>query len=656
MQNPLRLPATIAAFLLAHPAQSELVLVENGESRMPIVIFADAPPLTRQAADELTYYIEKTSGARPEVLEGLPDPLPESAIWVGVQPVLTELFPDQDFDFQHPEEILIAANDRHLVIAGRDRWDPEHLVIRGVEGVQQEYGTHNAVYTFLHDYLGVRWLWPGELGEDVLETPTIAFEPFAYRYHPQVRARGGLLAYSTLFRGGPGEPPSKRGFSNNFWLRAQRLQLCELTSDGGHGPWSRWWDRFYETHPEYFALQPDGTRSRAGNRVTMCHSNPDIAEQWLDDVAAELEENPTRRVFNPSPTDGWTRGHCICEHCRAWDHPEGEIRRPFIWEGISQDYVALTDREMKFANRVARGLKERFPDRDLYVYWLAYGHSRPAPVEEVPDDNVVIVNVANFLLRSDSGDRGSTTGKTHRENFGDWGRVTQNNFWRPNTGNPVGWQWGMPDVPFTRTIEDMQFAADNGWMGIYVDYNRQHWATQGPLNYLMAQLTWNPHQDGPAILQDYYRRAFGPAAEAMEAYWTYMEDIREACYGTQQPGRADHDLFDFYNADRLAPAQRKLDRALAQAADGPEVYRRRIAFVQAGLDFTRLATECGRLGREIRAGRDPDGAARAQIERNWEQLGKLRLAQPGAFRWGMFFDRRGTPRLHRQVPSILLAP
>ncbi len=85
-----------------------------------MIIFENAPPNTRQAADILAEYIEKISGAEPEVLEGEPDPLPENAVWVGYQPKLEELFPDMDFDFEHPEQIVIAANDSHLVIAGRD--------------------------------------------------------------------------------------------------------------------------------------------------------------------------------------------------------------------------------------------------------------------------------------------------------------------------------------------------------------------------------------------------------------------------------------------------------------------------------------------------------------------------------------------------------
>lgn len=44
---------------------------------------------------------------------------------------------------------------------------------------------------FLQDRLGVRWLWPGE--EDVVPCERIAVAPGEVRYHPQIRARGGLL-------------------------------------------------------------------------------------------------------------------------------------------------------------------------------------------------------------------------------------------------------------------------------------------------------------------------------------------------------------------------------------------------------------------------------------------------------------------------------
>ncbi|MCA1810187.1 MAG: DUF4838 domain-containing protein [Lentisphaerae bacterium] len=462
----------------ASHAAEKLVLVEDGVSRAPIVIYQDMPPLTRMAAEELAEYIEKSSGARPEIIEGLPDPLPDHAIWVGYQPVLNKIFPDVDFDFKHPEEILIAANTSHLVIAGRDIWDPANLVVEGkfsnVEGVQQEYGTHNAVYTFLHDQLGVRWLWPGELGEDVPENKTIALDPFVYRYHPQVVSRGSLFAYSTLHRvGTERREPYSGGAPSGYWLRAQRLQLDSMPYPGGGGGFGKWWERFHETHPDYFALQPGGKRdlcTKPGN-VKLCVSNPAVWEQWVADVAVQLEEDPNLRAFNGAPGDGYHHGHCICDNCRDWDHPDGEPRR-LIWQGLAQEYVSLTERYVIFANHLARLLKERFPDKELYVYTYAYGHTRPAPVEVVPDDNVIIGNVANFLLRGDGPDGSSIRGTTKKEQYAGWGQVTKMHFWRPNVGNPVGFQRGFPDVPLQRTIEDMKFAAEYGLKGIYVDPGR----------------------------------------------------------------------------------------------------------------------------------------------------------------------------------------
>ena len=152
----------------------------------------------------LADYVEKISGSRPAVIAGEPQILPQRAIWVGLQPTNKGTFPNTDFDFEHHEEFLIKANKSHLLITGRDIWHPDHLVVKGkretVNGAQREYGTTNAIYTFIHDYLDVRWLWPGELGEDFKKRTRIALEPFELRYHPPLRARSKVLAFSVLFR------------------------------------------------------------------------------------------------------------------------------------------------------------------------------------------------------------------------------------------------------------------------------------------------------------------------------------------------------------------------------------------------------------------------------------------------------------------------
>lgn len=49
----------MAGFFQADAAENELVLVEDGESLAPVVVFQDAPPKTRRAAEELVDYLEK---------------------------------------------------------------------------------------------------------------------------------------------------------------------------------------------------------------------------------------------------------------------------------------------------------------------------------------------------------------------------------------------------------------------------------------------------------------------------------------------------------------------------------------------------------------------------------------------------------------------
>ncbi|MCA9122732.1 MAG: DUF4838 domain-containing protein [Planctomycetaceae bacterium] len=637
-----------ALVCLASTVRAEFTLVDV-EARVqpaPLVLFANAPPKTREAAVELADYIETICGVRPALMDGAPKDLLERAIWVGYQPALDALFPDADFDFQHPEEILIAANDNHLVIAGRDRWDAKHLIVEGIDekivGRQQEYGTVNAVYTFLQDKLGVRWFWPGELGEDVPRRKRITLDPFEFRYHPQIRARGGAFNFSAL---------SNKGYGRSHqWTRRQRLQLDSLRSEGGHA-FGDWHERFHETRPELFALQPDGTRGThpSPKNVKLCQSNPAVWEQWLADVEAKLKKDPTLTEFNASPNDGWSSGHCICENCRAWDHPDGEPRL-MHWHHHRETRPALSDRHVTFANKLAERLKQRYPDKDYRVMMLCYGHSRPAPIKARPAENVIMVSVANFFGRTHLVDRGSTWGTTHRDQLAAWGKLAHQVMWRPNTGSPVGWQQGLPDVSIAQTIENIQFAADNRCVGIYIDAVWEHWATQGPQYYVMAQLFWNPTQDGEKVLDDYYRRAFGPTAANVRAYFETIERARMAYVKEHGYGGGVFNFPRLYTDELLSESREHLRLAAAKVETAPEIYRRRVAFVRAGLTYSERLIETIRLMESY--WRKQDDAVAAKVLANWQEIEQLCQANPFAINWGPV--RPTTPRmigLHPDHPN-----
>ncbi len=625
---------------------ADLILADVGITPAPIIVFKDAPPRTRDAAVTLANYIEKISGKKPAVLNGDPSPMPERAIWIGVQPAVKTLFPKTDFDFKHPEETLIAANEKHLVIAGRDRWDPAHMEAKGrlstKTGVQQEYGTANAVYCFLSDQLGVRWLWPGE--DDVVKKERIAIATMEWRYHPQIRARAGL--FTKLELGDHKEGPDLE------WARIQRVQLDSMELEGGHG-FGDWWEKYSKTDPDFFALQPDGTRSpnaKASN-TKMCESNPKVWQQWLAEVDEQLRENPTKRLFNVSENDGYGFGHCVCKECQAKDRPEAE-RFPFRWKNHGEDRPALSDRQVIFANTLARLLKKRYPDKELYVQLLAYGYSRPAPIAAVPDDNVIIASVSNFSMRSPK--ERETPMKQHV----DWSKKAAHMMWRPNLGNPAGLTWGMPDVAMRQAGEDFRFAADTHCIGIYFDMFWYHWANQGPHYYAVAHLAWNPHTDVQALMNDYYQRTYGPAAADLKAYWELLERTRME-FVTAKPSRMRvFDLPEKYTPALLAKAQSHLDAAATKLASADEKYRRRLHFTRCGFEFTKLVVSTRAAMQKFEASKGKDAEAKAQVLANWARVEVMEKEYPAfAINWRSVFAvstpagrNKRTEGLHPDAP------
>ena len=622
----------IAAVLAATvPARAaDLVLATKDSPPLPIIVSADAPPRTRNAAEVMAGYIEKISGKKPLVMLGASSPAPDSAIWVGVQPEVKALFPKVDFDFKHPEEIVFAANEKHVVIAGRDRWDPKHMEAKGrlstKTGMQQEYGTANAVYTFIRDQLGVRWLWPGE--DDVLKQASISVASMEQHYHPQIRARAGL--FTKLELGDHKEGPDME------WARVQRLQLDSMEIDGGHG-FGHWWEKYSKTNPEFFALQPDGTRSPhpTPNNTKLCESNPQVWQQWLTEVEEQLRVDPTQRVFNVSENDGYDFGHCVCQDCLAKDHPDGE-KFTFRWRGKQEERPALTDRQVVFANTLGRMLKKRFPDKELYVQLLAYGYSRPAPIAAMPDENVIIANVGNFAMR------GKKERETPMKQHAEWAAKAKHIMWRPNLGNPAGLSWGMPDVPITQLAEDFRFAAETQCLGLYFDMFWYHWSTQGPLYYALAHLAWDPKADVAALMDDYYQRCYGLAAADAKAYWQLLERTRmEFVVEKPSPFRA-FELPQKYTAELFAQAQAHLDSAAAKLISADEKFRRRLHFTRCGFEFAKLAVDTRAAMQQFEASKGKDEAAKARVLANWDRTVVMQKEfPPYAINWNATFHTPG---------------
>ncbi|MFC1454171.1 DUF4838 domain-containing protein [Verrucomicrobiota bacterium] len=621
------------------PGTSGLILVQDGKSLAPIVIFKDAPPYTKNSAYELADFIEKISGVKPAVIEGQPDPLPEHAIWVGFQPVVKKLFPKINFNFKNPEEILLTANANHLLILGRDKWDPSHMTVqlgknKGViQGKQQEYGTANAVYTFLQDSLGVRWLWPGPSGEDILKYNTIAFTPFEYRYFPKFLSRSGAFSYSSFERGKLARKPNQK------WCKYQRVLLDSLYVTGGLG-FSDFYSRFRETKPELFALQPDGTRFKAspterrpGRTARLCQSNPEVWDLWLAIVEEQLKNDPNLINFSASPNDNRLTANCVCDKCVKLDQPDARPYNAF-WKEGAQEYVCLTDRYITFVRHLADKLKKRFPDKNYTVDYCAYGTSRDAPLINIPPENILISFDGNFPWY------GQEENADQRNEFAKWAAKGFKMIHRP-APHGCGWDQGLPLAILDEMIDTFRFLSKNNCIGLVLDMNWEHWATQGPTLYLMGKLSWNPDVDGHKMLEDYYNRGFGPAASEIKAYWKLFEKARNE-YRSSQPRRGKASYMnkgklplltyhkELFTPQLLAKAEKLLDKAMRVVADDPK-YSERIKYVRSGLDYTKLQSDNMGLMNKYLDGDKKDLALADKMRKNWDDISEVIVKFPANF-------------------------
>jgi len=128
----------------AFGADGELALVRDGASAFTVVHAADAPASVRTAARELREYVEKATRARLPIVEGA---APAGTACISLGDTALARAAGIDTTGVPLEGFRLVSRGGHLFILGPD--------------------TRDGVCTFLEEFLDVRWLLPGPLGEDV---------------------------------------------------------------------------------------------------------------------------------------------------------------------------------------------------------------------------------------------------------------------------------------------------------------------------------------------------------------------------------------------------------------------------------------------------------------------------------------------------------
>lgn len=569
--------SVVAIGIFSHSAAGS-ELVRNGKAIASIVVPARPSAVESYAAAELQYHIEASTGAHlPIVVEGAALP-PGSRVYLGkchaaaVAGIDPSGLPGNSY--------IVTTVGSDLFITGKDgRGDPLDL--------DTHEGTLFGLYDLLESQLQVRWLWPGSLGEVIPHRTDLSLAPVDATVKP--------LLWFKQWRGG-----SSHG--ERVWLKRQRfgrsVQPAYGHSFGGY------WPRFGKTHPEYFAMLPDGTRrldptSEPGPEwVHMCVSEPGLAKQIIADWTAR----GAPEFLNVCEDDGWAG--CACERCLSWDQPDPDNPVPFdhrlqaarkVFDSGGDAWQlqlgSLSDRYALFWKAVADDAAKTRPDVKVVSY--VYDNYRKPPVKAMLSQNVLCGVVPQESIFGYS----KTDSNVFRHDWSGWERTGCALFLRPN------YTLQAQNFPafYARTLgQDLKFAAAHGLKGTDFDSLTSKYSTQGPTFYMLATILNHPDGSVEKVI-DEFCAAFGPAKGSVKEYFDLWESIYPQYSAAQQSERikakrkygaglyGPYYLLagEIYTPQIMSSAWLILDNAHAQAAGDPQA-RARVEWLQKGLKHAEL--------------------------------------------------------------------
>lgn len=566
--------------LTAHSSAPQW-LVKDGQANARIVIAEEPPRLVTLAANELQEYIEKISGAELEIANS-PGEDGKISIFIGRTPYtdamgitaeglnhgafrmvttdrgLVLIGHDQDFEPTEP----VASNHRD-----RERARAEWQEISGlptnnpIGSIHRNYhrrsgiwakdqgGSLQAVYQFLRD-IGVRWYMPGEIGEVVPQSSSIALPVVNETVIPDVTFRDLRLGNVPQFP-----------WEDFVWY--WRLGLNSEDLGGAHGMRAILSNEEYrQNKPEFYAVY-GGEPINHTNHA--CYSNEELLQVTIDHVRAAFDHFDIPAI-NVMPEDGYR--HCERESCA------GRTPSEVVWE---------------FVNNVAKEVYKTHPDR-LIVCGAYTAYQTPPDTIEKFSPNVA-ARISWTRARLDDQERWDE----FNDLVSQWNaKLAPNRLLRNEN---IHWS-ANPDFPiiFPRSTA-LELSRLKGYLvGENSSVPRSpddRWERSGisHLNiYVLSRYFWDSSQDLDELLDEYYTLFYGPAADEMRAAFEFAENSFS---------RRTH-------PNRNIPLETSIEFVelihKARAAAGDTVYGQRIDVVLG--DLTPVAELQTRLAERIAAG-DP---------------------------------------------------
>jgi hypothetical protein len=598
-------------------AVDSVSLAEGGQPRAVIVLpdGAGRRSAEQAAADMLTSALQRISGAEFSVLKEadlggttvadgritaatavLPGgPPAEAFILLGKTRLTAELgLSDEGLGVGG---MRVATRGNAVALIGGPAGEGAHV---------DDGGLRYAVVELLEQF-GCRYLWPGELGLVMPRQERLVVPQLDLAHTPKVGRRGLRSSQDQWDEKDAARVLHPLGMTVEEWeiIRSeaardpvaiswpdwQRLG-GEMPNFGHGGAGLKDADWALREHPEWFALQADGTRDQGGiARWRLCKSNPALIEHVAKDIIRRRNEDPSLTLVSLCPNDGGYSSWCLCDACQALDPRNGppetilRFERAGSSKRVEYPYVSLTDRMVYYWNGIAERVSKAHPD--LLFGVSAYSRFNRPPVERRLHPNLVVRYVRN-----------------DHEGWQGWQQAgAQRIFWRPNI-LLINRRHGKLQSIVREIADHMKFFADHGMAMTDISSIRHHWATLGLTYYATARLTWNPHLSAEEIIADYARHGFGAGGPQIEKFFHRVEDLTAAAsrgFDEEEGEEADARA----GAVAFAELRRLLNEAEAAAQDD-EPARARIVFLRHGLNFTDLQNTLDELTRRAEAGEEVD--------------------------------------------------
>jgi len=328
------------AMTLLTSAANATKLSENGRALLPIVVSAQASEGEKAAAQVLSDYLKRISGADFKVETAATLSATSPGIVLGTAARMTPAI--SNFKLDDPtatEDYLLRSHTNGIALIGASELAVEH-----------------AVWDFLYR-LGHRQFFPGEKWEVVPKAQNLSITVDSFE-HPDYNSR--------LIWPGFGYLPENRERAAAWGARNRAVAGIRLSTGHAYGNIIRRNQAEFDKHPEYFTKPGSGK---------FCVSEPGLQQLVIKDALEQLEKNPELQSISLDPTDG---GGWESDSCRD-----------------AQVYQSVTDRVVTLANVVAQAIAEKYPDKFIGIY--AYNEHSPPPT--IPVHPRVIPSIATSFIR-----------------------------------------------------------------------------------------------------------------------------------------------------------------------------------------------------------------------------------------------------------------